>query len=136
MIEHLPYGIDDPYKSLPTERFPRDPTPGEVVQIGFRAEPAAAAAWVEVRHTAVEATGDGTDQRVEATALGDGLWTADIGPFDAGRVEYRLVAASGGGRHETADFTFAVGSWVTVTEVAAVTVVADRVVIGVRTDAG
>ena len=63
--EHQPYGTDDPYKSSPTERFPRDPAPAQAVQLGFRTERDAASAWVEVRHVA-----DGVESRAIERVLG------------------------------------------------------------------
>jgi len=36
MILHQPYGHDDPYRPLPVERTPRDPEPGEWVQVVSR----------------------------------------------------------------------------------------------------
>ncbi len=113
MIEHVPYGIDDPYKSAATERFPRDPAPGEDVQVGFRTEPDATEAWLQVRHVAAD--GETSEFRVEATSLGGGLWTASIGPFPDGRVEYELVSQRGLGQRECERFAFDVGSWVEVT---------------------
>lgn len=125
MIEHVPYGIDDPYKSSAVERFPRDPGPGEPVQVGFRTEPDAAEAWLELRHLAPDGTS--AVSRVDAVALGAGLWTAFIGPFAGGRVEYELVAARADGT-ERAAFAFDVGRWVEVTGVEG----ADRVAAGAR----
>ena len=118
MIEHVPYGIDDPYKSTATERFPRDPVPGEAVQVGFRTEPEAREACVQVRH--ITADGVRSDRRVEAKSLGDGLWTASIGPFDDGRVEYELVSEGSAGSRECERFAFEVGRWVEVTGIVAI----------------
>ncbi len=102
-IEHLPYGIDDPYKQAPTERFPRDPGPGEPVQIGFRAPPEADTAWLEV-------SAGGAQRRFEAKPMGDGLWAAQLGAFGSGLVSYRIVAeAPAGAGSWTADHAFEVG---------------------------
>lgn len=135
MIEHRAYGNDDPYKSSPTERFPRDPAPGDAVQIGFRTGSDATAAWCEVRHAAAGSVPQDA-QRVEAVSLGGGLWTADIGPFEGGRVEYRLVAEHAGGRTDTADFGFEVGRWVRVTTVTRTELDGGRLIVGLQTDAG
>src|SRR5690606_41381793 len=106
-----PYGIDDPYRSSAVERFPRGPGPGEPVQVGFRTEPDAAEAWLELRHLARDGTS--AVSRVDAVALGAGLWTAFIGPFAGGRVEYAPVAARAAGT-ERAALAFAVRRWVEV----------------------
>lgn len=131
MIEHQPYGNDDPYKSTAVERFPREPAPAQAVQIGFRTDPDASEAWLEMRHAA--AGGAVEQARVAATDLGDGLWTADIGPFEGGRVEYRLSCLLGDGTLETADHAFEVGRWVSVTGIAGVELDGSRVVLGLRT---
>lgn len=114
MFVHHPYGNDDPYKRTPTERFPRDPKPGDRVQIGFRGPSMVREAWVEV-------TSGGATRRVEAQAVGDGLWTADLGSFASGRVAYVIRAATGGdrvdasapmaaGMQQAPEFTFDVGA--------------------------
>lgn len=105
MIAHHPYGNDDPYKRTPTERFPRDPKPGERVQIGFRGPLGLRQAWVDV-------SADGSSRCVEAQALGDGLWTADLGSFPGGRVSYVIRAATveaPGSTAATPEFAFDVG---------------------------
>ena len=99
-IAHTPVGIDDPYKRLPTERFPRDPQPGDRVQINFRAEGAQGAA-------VILRCGDAASQ-VEAASLGQGLWTADIGTVESGAYAY-TIETDGGGRSEA--FGFTVGRW-------------------------
>ena len=102
MIVHHPYGNDDPYKRTPTERFPRDPKPGERVQIGFRAPAGLRDAWVDV-------TSGGAARTVAAQSLGDGLWTADLGSFASGRVTYVVRAGTPGSAPATAEFAFDVG---------------------------
>jgi alpha-glucosidase (family GH31 glycosyl hydrolase) len=101
MIVHHPYGNDDPYKRTPTERFPRDPKPGERVQIGFRGPAGLPEAWVDV-------SAGGANRRVEAQSLGEGLWTADLGSFPSGRVTY-VIRAAPGGAPAAAEFTFDIG---------------------------
>ncbi len=131
MIEHQPYGNDDPYKSTAIERFPRDPAPTQAVQVGFRTDPVATEAWIDLRQVM---PGGAVEQgRVAATALGEGLWTADLGPFEGGRVEYRLAGRLADGSLETADFAFEVGKWVSVTGVASLAVDGSQLVIELET---
>ena len=89
MIDHRPFGIDDPYKPLPVERFPRDPVAGDAVRLGFAA-PGAAAAHVEVRGPA------GASEH-PAQPLGSGFWTAELPPLPAGAWGYTIHARDAGG---------------------------------------
>lgn len=98
---HRPYGIDDPYKRLPTERHPRDPQPGDRVQVNFQVLGAAQAAWLDVR-------GPVGEEHVPARPLGGDLWTADLGVVTTGQYTY-AVGTPDGGRSEA--FSFAVGRW-------------------------
>jgi alpha-glucosidase (family GH31 glycosyl hydrolase) len=107
MILHRPYGIDDPYKRLPTERFPRDPEADDEVQIGFQTSPGASQAWVVLSTR-------GERQRVPAISLGEGLWVAILGRVKPGRYTYRIYAEMGEEEEASEDFGFEVGRWVAV----------------------
>lgn len=106
-ILHEPYGIDDPYKRLVTERYPRDPLPGDDVQIGFRTTPDASRAWVEL-------LADSENRCVPADSLGEGLWTAELGQVDTGEYAYTIHAAFDDAQEASAAFHFEVGRWIEV----------------------
>ena len=89
MIEHRPYGNDDPYKRLVNERYPRDPVAGDAPQIGFRTSPAAGAAWVVLER-------DGSSERHDALHLGQGNWLALLPSLTAGAYAYTLHASEAG----------------------------------------
>ncbi len=108
MILHQPYGIDDPYKQLPTERFPRDPTPGDAVQIGFKAPPETSHAWVVL-------TADSEQRQVQAQAITEGYWLAQLGHLPSGRYHYRIEVQIKADKEISEDFEFEVGRWVHVT---------------------
>lgn len=107
MIEHHPYGIDDPYKRWPTERFPRDPEPGDPVQIAFRVQ-GARAAWVEWDEDGV---------RCSAVDLGDGLWSAQCPAVEAGCYSYVIKAQTPSGLLSSERFNLEVGEWYQVGQV-------------------
>ena len=99
-VIHQPYGIDDPYKRLPTERLPRDPQPGERVQLGFQLS-GAQDAWAELRR------GE-TTQRLTAQSLGQDLWTVDLGEVVSGAYHYQF----GSGNDVCSPvYDFMVGQW-------------------------
>jgi alpha-D-xyloside xylohydrolase len=117
MIIHRPYGIDDPYKRLPTERFPCDPLPGDVVCIGFEAPAGASRAWVIASQAA---DGEGKEARcLPALSLGKGHWTADLGTVEAGTYSYRIRAEIDGKEETSEEYSFDVGRWVEVTGIEA-----------------
>ena len=109
MIDHRPFGIDDPYKPLPVERFPRDPIEGDAVRIGFGA-PAAAAADVELQGP------EGTTVH-RAQALGGGLWSAEFPALPAGAWGYAIRARDADGAVEVATFDLPVARVRTVDQV-------------------
>jgi alpha-D-xyloside xylohydrolase len=113
MISHKPYGIDDPYKRLPIERFPRDPQPGDAVQVGFETPATASRAWVVVAKA-------GETRCAPAIGQGRGLWNADLGELGTGSYDYRIHAVIDGREERSEEFSFEVGSWVEVTGVAGV----------------
>ncbi|HET8986310.1 MAG TPA: TIM-barrel domain-containing protein, partial [Trueperaceae bacterium] len=127
MIQHEPYGNEDPYKNGSCERYPRDPAPGEGVQVRFRTPVDATTARATVT-TASERT------TYPATSLGDGLWTVDIGAFQPGLVAYEL-AADGSTAVEPRTFRFEVGQWVSVLGIAGVELLEDRMRLRLATGA-
>ena len=106
MILHQPYGFDDPYSPLPTERYPRDPQPGDTVYINFEAPADADSAWLML-----EVNGVATS--VPALPLAGNTWTANLGRVATGRYEYRIGAAVSDQEILTAPFAFEVARWFT-----------------------
>lgn len=105
MTMHRPHGIDDPYKRLPTERFPRDPEAGDTVQIGFRADTDVDAAQVVLEDP------DGATSEHPAQPLGDGLWTAQLPALPAGAHAYRIRTRTAAGQQDGETFDLPVGRW-------------------------
>jgi alpha-glucosidase (family GH31 glycosyl hydrolase) len=126
MIQHEPYGNEDPYKHGSCERYPRDPAPGEGVQVRFRTPVDATSAWAVV-------TAAGERSTLPASPLGDGTWTVDIGAFQPGFVEYEL-AADGTTPVERRAFRFEVGRWVTVRGITRAEPLPDRVRLRLATE--
>lgn len=116
MIVHDPSGIDDPYKSTPSERFPRYPRPDDAVQVNFRVPHGAAAAWAEVTHATPGAPA--VTKRVDARrGVGD-TWSVDLGTAAAGTVRYTLFAqpaAGVGANTQAGPFSYDLGVWREVT---------------------
>lgn len=93
MIHHRPHGIDDPYKRLPTERYPRDPVEGDAPQIGFRVSAPAQEAWVAlVRDGDPVRSPVRSPETIPAQPLGGGLWSAQLPALDAGSHAYTIFA--------------------------------------------
>jgi alpha-glucosidase (family GH31 glycosyl hydrolase) len=88
VIEHRPFGIDDPYKRLATERHPRDPVAGDAPQIGFRTALSATEAWVMLER-------GGAPERLPALPLAAGLWTALLPALGGGAYAYTIHATDG-----------------------------------------
>jgi alpha-glucosidase (family GH31 glycosyl hydrolase) len=101
VIEHRPFGIDDPYKRLATERYPRDPEAGDAPQIGFRTSPGASAAWVRLER-------DGASERHPAADLGDGVWIAPLPALEAGSYGYTIHVEDAGSEHASDRFELGV----------------------------
>lgn len=99
MILHLPNGHDDPYRPLPIERTPRDPEPGERVQVSFRTDLNVEKAWVLF-----------AGERLKAQPLGDGFWVADLGIATVGRHAYILATEA----EQSGPHCFEVGRWLEV----------------------
>ena len=105
MIRHAPYGIDDPYKQLPTERFPRDPVAGDNVQVCFTCPESVDAAWVVLRGTT------GAENHIPATRLDRTTWAAWFSALAAGSYEYDLFARQGEETLEATAFDLQVARW-------------------------
>jgi alpha-glucosidase (family GH31 glycosyl hydrolase) len=97
MIEHQPYGIDDPYKHLPTERVPRDPEAQQPFQIGFRTAEGVRGAWIQFE--------DGA--QVAAQTLGGGLWLAQVDGLAPGSYRYTIHTND----EHSPDFSLEVAAW-------------------------
>lgn len=122
MITHHPYGIDDPYKTLATERFPRDPAPGDEVQVGFEISPDAAHAWVIL-------TEAGQDRCVPAVRLNDTQWSASLGRLGSGAYTYQMFSKTDEEEVNSDAFTFEVGHWVQPEGIQAVEATGESVVL-------
>lgn len=114
-IVHQPVGIDDPYKRLPTERTPRDPRPGDHLQVNFRAE--------QVTSASVILTSETGTLTAPARPLGQGFWTADLGMVEPGSYTYTIDP----GVDHSVTFAFSVGRWRQISSVLNVDFKADRV---------
>jgi len=99
MIVHEPYGIDDPYKRLPTERFPRGPEAGDDVRVGFRT--ASPRAWVVVET-------QGSSREIPAQRVSEDLWQAPLGALGGGSYRYWIHAE---GEDAAGPFDLEVGRW-------------------------
>lgn len=105
MIHHVPHGIDDPYKRLPIERYPRDPVEGQEIQLGFTCTDSVQEAWAVLE-------GPGGERTVAATSFGSGAWSAVLPALEAGSYRYRLLARSReGGLSESGPFELPVARW-------------------------
>ncbi len=100
MIRHQPYGIDDPYKRLPTERNPRDPQPDDMVQVSFQTDPKVAKAWLSLET-------HGQPQEITAQSVGGVDWIVQLGQVKTGAYSYQIHTDSS--RSEV--FYFEVGAW-------------------------
>ncbi len=105
MKVHRPYGIDDPYKRLPTERFPRDPEASDTVQIGFQADADVDAAQVVLQHPG------GATSEHPAQPLGEALWTVQLPALPAGAHAYRIRTRTPAGQQDSEAFDLPVGRW-------------------------
>jgi len=130
MIRHTPYGIDDPYKQLPTERFPRDPQAGDDVQVSFDCPESAHEAWAVLKGEAAGET------RVPATRLQGTTWTVWFPALPAGSYEYVLHARQGEETLRSAPFNLRVARWRTAGTVVGFTPHSDGVTVRVGAEAG
>lgn len=122
MITHLPYGIDDPYKRLPTERYPRDPAEGEEVQIGFQTT--SPNTWVVLKTPKKEL-------RVSAQRLLNDHRHAALGVLGAGTHRYWI---HGEGEEAVGPFEFEVGRWQVAEKVEGVSCDEKGVAVALATD--
>jgi hypothetical protein len=98
VIEHRPYGIDDPYKRLASERSPARPR-------GGRRAPD------RLPHGALRHRGVGdararrrASERHPALPLAAGLWTALLPALPGGAYGYTIHATDGDGVHASPRF--------------------------------
>lgn len=105
MIRHEPYGIDDPYKRLPIERYPRDPQAGDDLQVNFACPEEVEEAWAELRG------GASGEERMPATRLQGTIWTARFPSLPAGTFQYVLHALQGRQELRSAAFELQVSQW-------------------------
>ncbi len=104
MIDHRPFGIDDPYKRLATERHPRDAEAGDAPQIGFRTSSTVGEAWVSLDH-------DGRSSRHPAQRVSEDTWIAQLPPLDAGAYAYTLHARGPEGAEDSEPYDLPVARW-------------------------
>lgn len=104
MIEHHPYGIDDPYKHLPTERLPRNPEAGDPLQVNFKILTSASEAWVALQR-------NGSNSRYPARHIGSNFWTADLPELEFGTYTYTIHGCTESGEVASEPFDLAVGRW-------------------------
>ncbi|ULH18178.1 hypothetical protein MF271_22145 (plasmid) [Deinococcus sp. KNUC1210] len=123
-IIHQPIGIDDPYKRLPTERTPRDPRPGDRLQINFQA--------AQTSSISVTLTSETGTLTVSARPLGQDLWTADLGIVHPGSYTYTIDP----GTDRSVTFAFSVGHWRQISSVSAVEIQPDRVELDLADEEG
>lgn len=94
-IIHEPYGIDDPYISIPgIERYPRDPLAGEKVIINFQTNPLVGQrSWVEYKINGNFMT---TRSQFQNNLNGKAFWHGELPPTRCGeKVEYRIRLGTG-----------------------------------------
>lgn len=120
MIQHYPYGIDDPYKRLPTERVPRDPEPGDEIQVLFHAE--AESAFVELEQNSER-------HCFAAQTFGNGYWSAHLPALASGSYRYNIHAQQDGGRETAGPFELEVGTWFEANQLEAVQTTTDGIIL-------
>ncbi|ACR80658.1 MULTISPECIES: TIM-barrel domain-containing protein [Kosmotoga] len=115
-IQHLPFGIDDPYinAAYTAQRIPNDPTDGEDVIINFKTMPMEAGqrAWLEVVR-------NGMTHRIRAQyQYNEGkwaLWKARLMPSCAAfeKIKYRIAFGQGNDSMIFSEwYSFTVKKWV------------------------
>lgn len=111
---HKPYGIHHPYEVLPYERSPRDPRPGQAVEINVAvaSNDTVDQVWLEYSISA-----DVRLVRLEASRVGScdagQIWRATLPPVAGGQtVSYRWHATSAQCSASSEEYHFAVPEWV------------------------
>jgi alpha-glucosidase (family GH31 glycosyl hydrolase) len=113
-IQHVPYGIEHPYRQGSEERQPRDPHDGQPVVIGALTWPAGAAeeVWVEWNGSGQPEPHLTPAELQPETEGQPSCWTARLPAFTAGQqVEYRVLASQDQARVSTELFSFTVTGW-------------------------
>ncbi|MCA9839198.1 MAG: hypothetical protein KC422_19965 [Trueperaceae bacterium] len=118
MINHQPYGIDDPYKPLLTERYPRDPAEGDEIQLCFTA--VAEKAWVNLKSNDI-------NKRFEALKGYGETFTAFLGNLAPGSYTYVIHTETAGKEASSEPFKLEVAHWVKAVSVKDVQLGNDRV---------
>lgn len=125
MIHHHPHGIDDPYKRLPTERLPRDPSTLDAVQISFQcpnSHDTAKRAWVVLESS-------NGKQNFEARAWQDNVWTASLGRLEFGSYQYWIYA----GNEVIGPFALEVSRWLSAEKIESIDYDEHSVVVSLST---
>ncbi|OXM14807.1 TIM-barrel domain-containing protein [Paenibacillus herberti] len=127
MLVHTPTGYDDPYVTMPCERFPRHPEEGEVVLVRVLAQPFQASQSVTVL---AEVNGIAAAEPVPAVMRtapdGEKVWEARLGPYlSRDEVSYSFALQSGERSAATPAYRFNVRSWTALERVHAFYAAAD-----------
>jgi alpha-glucosidase (family GH31 glycosyl hydrolase) len=134
-LKHQPYGEHHPYLPLPYERFPRDPSEGELVTLGIETghNPSAESVWC-----IWQIDGNSTENRTDAVKISTGetsdLWQVHLPAFNGYEiVHYRLFARNAEQQVESEEFVFSVLTWVDVVAIASVEEDTERMVVKLAT---
>ncbi|MFD0694558.1 TIM-barrel domain-containing protein [Paenibacillus sp. GCM10027628] len=130
-LVHMPTGYDDPYVTLPYERFPRHPEAGDAVLVRLLTQPFQASQVVTVQ-AAVNGmpAGQPVSAAVKVTADGEKVWEAQLGPYLAGdEVSYAFALQSGSKSVASPTYRFKVRSWTALERVHAMYATTDGFVV-------
>src|SRR5215471_19998916 len=118
-VAHVPYGRDDPYKTDPNDRFPRDPMAGDTVYIKVMTAPVEPGQTVWVTWTKNGAAQPAVGAAWQYQANQQSFWQVALGPFDRGdQITYQVHANENEANEiVTGSFSFSVTSWSNVTDV-------------------
>src|SRR3954447_5768470 len=95
IIVHSPFGIDHPYDAGFAERRPRDPSAGEMVELGFLTQPGGAAESVRVEWTRNGRRQAPIGARARALGIDEDQWLVELGVVEADDVvAYRITGTS------------------------------------------
>lgn len=112
-VWHDPYGDDDLYTTLQSERYPRDPKAGENVFIKMNTWPIepGQSVWIEYKKNGVSQTPIGAAWKYNTS--NDTYWEVNLGSFSKGdHIEYTVYADQyGTGRKSVGPFDFKVTDW-------------------------
>jgi alpha-glucosidase (family GH31 glycosyl hydrolase) len=110
---HRPTGYDDPYVTMPNERFPRHPEAGEAIVVRLMTEPFQPGHRPDV---IVSVNGIVQNEQVrmaeDKTAECESRWVARLGAFAGGdRVEYTFRVHAGEAEVRSETYRFDVREW-------------------------